>query len=32
MAAWMWETCNGVTITNGFGVAGVKNLGFCMEN
>lgn len=28
----MWEACNGVTITRGFGVAGVENLGFCREN
>jgi hypothetical protein len=32
MAAWMWETCDGVTMTRGFGIAGVENLGFYMEN
>lgn len=28
----MWDSFNGVTMTRGFGVVGVENLRFCIEN
>lgn len=31
MAAWIWDSCNGVNISLGYGIEGTKHLSFCAE-